>query len=506
MRFPSSRSKLLILCLLLISSVIGGTYVALIKWAPGVAAGRASLGRTGVAAAQDDCSDGINVPNRYNRPFCVRPDELFIFAVNYRPFEFGGETPERNAGRFFETVIGARLRETFPNMKIKYATWDYPVRYEDLVTAGVVPDIILENPHNRIDRDLEPRGWVADMTPMIAASGIDLSQLNRGAVEMVRSRSDGGMYGVPIFIDEFMLFYNKKIFDKFHVSYPTVGMTYDEAYCLAAKLTRQSGLDAYKGYLQHPDSYLTFNQLGLYPFQPTTSEEPPAADIIVDITTPAWRDLAENIDRFLQIPRNTFTTVDDYLKGDMSRPGHVAMAVNTLSKLPMYAGNDLFVDPLNRAQVLGWLPSIELGITSVPVLRQGSKTIYQPNMLAAFIPPQSNKKDQAIAVVKWMVSEPAQIELSRHAIKGVLQTPAVISSFGAAIPELAGIDTSAVYWGRNAVVKNYHNTEYWDIPLFSAFRQHVLRDGMTPQSSLIVTEQEDIPTYIRNRAAAGQTW
>jgi multiple sugar transport system substrate-binding protein len=38
------------------------------------------------------------------------------------------------------------------------------------------------------------------------------------------------------------------------------------------------------------------------------------------------------------------------------------------------------------------------------------------------------------------------------------------------------------------------------------FRQHVLRDGMSVESSLIVTEQEDIPAYIRSRAEAGQTW
>src|SRR5919109_677660 len=73
MRILSLRSVLLI-CLL--SSVIGCNYFRLITWAPGVAAG------------QDDCSGGINVPNRYNVPFCVRDDELFIFAVNYKPFEY----------------------------------------------------------------------------------------------------------------------------------------------------------------------------------------------------------------------------------------------------------------------------------------------------------------------------------------------------------------------------------------------------------------------------------
>jgi multiple sugar transport system substrate-binding protein len=486
MRILSLRS-LLVFCLLLMSL------------------GQASLDKAGSAAAADDCSDGINVPNRYNMPFCVRDDELFIFGVNYRPFE-SSVTEQRTAERFFDTVIGNQLRAAFPNVKIKYATWDFPVRYDDLANAGVVPDIIIDNPHNRIDRDLEPRGWVGDMTPMIEQSGIDLSQLNQGAVEMVKSRSDGGIYGVPILIDDYLLFYNKKIFDRFRVKYPTAGMTYDQIYKLAKRLTVQSGLDAYKGYMQHPDNYLVYNQLGLYPFLPTTSEQPAPEDIRVSLTGPGWEVLGENIDRFLHIPRNTFTTVDDFLKGDMSRPGHVAMAVNTLNKLPIYAGSELYIEDGEEEDYREWAKSVDIGITSVPVLHNGSQTIYQPNMLAAFIPPQSDKKAQAIAIVKWLVSEPGQVELSRHGIKGVLQTQAVVINFGANIPELAGIDTSAVYWGTNAVVKDYQNTEYWDIPIFMVFRQHVLRDGMTVGSSLVVTEKEDIPAYIRSRAEAGQEW
>jgi multiple sugar transport system substrate-binding protein len=290
------------------------------------------------------------------------------------------------------------------------------------------------------------------------------------------------------------------------VKYPTTGMTYDQIYKSAKRLTVQSGLDAYKGYMQHPDNYLVYNQLGLYPFLPTTSEQPAPEDIRVSLTGPGWEELGENIDRFLHIPRNTFTTVDDFLKGDMSRPGHVAMAVNTLNKLPIYAGSELYIEDGEEEEYREWAESVDIGITSVPVLHHRSQTIYQPNMLAAFIPPQSEKKAQAIAIVKWLVSEPGQVQLSRHGIKGVLQTPAVVINFGANIPELAGIDTSAVYWGTNAVVQNYQNTEYWDIPIFMVFRQHVLRDGMTVGSSLIVTEKEDIPAYIRSRAEAGQEW
>jgi multiple sugar transport system substrate-binding protein len=474
--------------------------LALLAWAPG-----ASSGQSSATSAADDC-DGVSVPNRYDIPFCVEDDEVFIFAANYKPFEATVDEETRTADHVFNTVIGDKLRQAFPDVKIKYATWDYPVRYDELEAAGVVPDIIIDNPRNRIDRDLEPRGWVQDLTPMIEQHDLDLGQLNQAAVELVKSRSDGGIYGIPLFIDDYVLYYNKKIFDRFGIKYPKPGMTYDEAYRLAKKLTRQDGLDAYKGYMQHPDTYLEFNQLGLYPFLPTDSEEPAPDEVEVDITTPGWNRLGENMDRFLAIPRNTFTSVNDFVKADMSRPGHVAMAVDTLSKLPIYAGNPLFIDDSDEEEYSEWLQSVDVGVTSVPVLRKGSNTTYQPNTLAAFIPPQARHQQQAFEIVKWLVSEEAQVEFSRYAIKAALETPAVVESFGDGVPELAGIDTSGVYWGSNAVVRNYENTEYWDIPMFMVFRQHVLRDGMTVESSLIVTETEDIPAYIKSKADAGQDW
>src|SRR5262245_13581394 len=115
MRILSLRS-LLIFCLLLMAAVIGWNYLTLFTWARGVVAGQ---------EPPDDCSGGINVPNRYNMPFCIQNDELFILGVNYKPFEYS-VNEQRRAERFFETVIGSQLRAAFPGVKIKYATWDYP--------------------------------------------------------------------------------------------------------------------------------------------------------------------------------------------------------------------------------------------------------------------------------------------------------------------------------------------------------------------------------------------
>ncbi|MFI5698168.1 ABC transporter substrate-binding protein [Kribbella sp. NPDC051586] len=448
----------------------------------------------------------VDIPNKYGKPFSVADDELFVFAANFKPFELGGDDDGREAHRYFDAVFGDAIRAKFPDIKLKYATWDYPIRYEDIAKAGRVPDLILEDPRLRIDRDLEPLGWVQDITSQVQQAGIDLSKLNLGSVEQIKSRSDGGLYGVPLWIDESLLFYNKLVFDKFRVRYPSTGSTYDEIYKLAQKLTRQDGIDHYKGYMQHPDNYLAMNQLGLYPFVPGSSEQPAPEDVKVNLTSGEWKSIANNMYRFLMIPRNNFTTVDDFFKGDMSFPGHLAMAVNNLSKLNAYALSPYYVEEDDAAQFAEWAKSVKIGVTSMPVLSRGSKSIYQPDTRAAFIPPQSKHQDQALDVVKYMVSEEMQTRISSYGMKGVLKTDAVVNAFGTAIPELAAIDTSAVYWGDNAVIKNYQNTEYWDIPLYKVFRQHVLKDGMDVDSSLQVTEQQDIPDYIKAQAAAGFTW
>ncbi|MDT0444727.1 ABC transporter substrate-binding protein [Streptomyces johnsoniae] len=432
------------------------------------------------------------VPNQYDEPFEVCDDELFVFVANYKPFELAG---------FFDTVIGNGLAAAFPDIPLKVAVWDQPIRYEDLEAAGVVPDIIIDDPRRRIDRELEPRGWVSDLTGDLANAGIDLGTLNPAAVEMIRARSDGGVYGVPLLIDDFVLLHNKKIFDRFRVPYPTNGMTYDRAFRLAERLTREVDLVAYKGYLQHPDNYLDYNQLGRYPFLATGSENPAPEDIRVDITSEGWQRLGANMERFLFIPRNIFTTVDDFFQ-----TGHVAMAVDTLWKFNSYALNEMYIDPADLEQWRGLAENVDLAVTSVPVLGGGDNATYQPNSLAAYVPPQSNKRRQALDVVKWLVSEEAQVTLSSYGIKPALRSDAVVDAFGSASPALAGIDTSGVFWGDNAVVTGYEQTEYWDIPMYMVFRQHVLKDGLSVSSALTITETVDIPNYIRAQAEAGFDW
>jgi multiple sugar transport system substrate-binding protein len=452
------------------------------------------------AAAGASTAGVISIPNQYGVPFELASDEIFIFIENYKPWEYGDEYNDAGiGGGAAERDLGTILRTKFPDKKFKIAVWDYPVRSAELAAAGIVPDIYITTSRTHIDKVLEENGWEYDMTELINKHGIDLSKLNYGAVEMVKSRSDGGMYGVPLFIREYLMFYKKEFFDAKNEPYPAAGMTWDEFYEKVGKVKGQVGVRTIKGSQIHPDQYMDFNQLGLYPFTPGETEHPNLKQMrdSVNVLTDEWQRLVDNMYRILAMPGNNFVSVDDFF-----RLGTVAAAVDTIDRIPqLKLAENQYILEGDRKMFEQWAQNTgDFGIAPVPVFPEAPENIYQPNLLAAHITKQSNKKDEAIEVIKWLVSEEGQIELSERGLKGVLKTDAVVDAFGKGIPQLAGMEGlgEAIYWGQNAPVKNYKNTEWLDgFPMHLIFRQYVLKEGNPANIALQRMQTEGIPNFYK---------
>lgn len=94
------------------------------------------------------------------------------------------------------------------------------------------------------------RGQLADLTPYIEAAGIDMSTYNGTDANFI---FDGKTYGMPVRTDQYVLFYNKDIFDAAGLPYPDNDMTWTEFEQLAAQLT--SGEGANKVYGAHFHSW-----------------------------------------------------------------------------------------------------------------------------------------------------------------------------------------------------------------------------------------------------------
>ena len=428
----------------------------------------------------------------------LEPDELFIFTTEFKPYEYSHIAREKAIGQF--------IKEKFPNLKFKLIHWDdeLGIRDSDFVDNGVYPDIYLQLADRNTTRIMRTYGMEYDMTPLIEKYNFDLDRLNKGSVNIVKDRGAGKIYSIPFQINEYILYYNKDYFDKRGEPYPQLGMTYDEAYEKAIRMTFQDGFNQIKGYSQHPDQYLKLNQRGLIPFSLTERDK-----VVLD--TDDWYNLAENIRRFYKIIGNVWNSTDDF-----SKSGVAAMAVDTLERMSYLAPvKDYLADDdyqwwtankdVNKSGVFS-VPS-NWDISSMPVLPDAPDTIYQPNLHAWFITRQSQMKEAAFQVItSYLLTDEVQKEISANGFKGVVKTDEIANAFGTNIPEYKNYNLKAVYWGENAAppvrTPEVAGGGYWDISLWNVFRKYIFQYGLDSRTALQRVEKEE-NQWIQDRIAEG---
>jgi len=83
--------------------------------------------------------------------------------------------------------------------------------------------------------DYAMRGAMLDLTPLITADNIDMNALY-GQGRMVNVIYQGKIYAVPKDSDDPAVYYNKDLFDKYGVAYPTKDWTWDDFKAIAQKL------------------------------------------------------------------------------------------------------------------------------------------------------------------------------------------------------------------------------------------------------------------------------
>lgn len=86
-----------------------------------------------------------------------------------------------------------------------------------------------------------------DISDLIKQYNVDLDRFIPSTINAQREIADGGIYGLPVGNSSAGLFYNKDLFDQFAVGYPSDDMTWDEAYEMAQRLTREENGTQYYG-------------------------------------------------------------------------------------------------------------------------------------------------------------------------------------------------------------------------------------------------------------------
>ncbi len=144
-----------------------------------------------------------------------------------------------------ETVI-PNFQRAYPGIKINLVAVpaaDYDRRLQAMVTSGAGPDIWSHWGTNGF-QDYVKRGWVADLTAYIENEKFDLSDFLPEVLDIYKV--DGKLMGLPFVSTGSFIFYNKDLFDKAAVKYPTTDWD-DKSWTWAAFLDKCKALTSIKG-------------------------------------------------------------------------------------------------------------------------------------------------------------------------------------------------------------------------------------------------------------------
>ncbi|CAG7595989.1 hypothetical protein PAESOLCIP111_00064 [Paenibacillus solanacearum] len=282
--------------------------------------------------------------------------------------------------KFMETY-GNKIKEKLPHINVKYIMQKDSKTLPELLTAGQSFDIMISSV-GLTQNFLTTYDLQYDISDLIKKYNYDLGKLEPSTIEIQKGFANGGIYGMPVSTTSGALFYNKDLFDKFGVPYPKDGMTWDELYELARKMTRNEGGVQYKGLTMSFQHLLLLDQNSVNPLDPKTFK--------TNITSEEFKKSFENLARFFKIPGNEVpgtkyalaTQTDPFLKNMTSA---------------MYASLSG-----TRPEGMNW------DIAQLPFLKEKPGVGPQSYPTYFYITQTSKNKDAAFQVLDYITSEEFQ--------------------------------------------------------------------------------------------------
>ncbi|CAG7643898.1 hypothetical protein PAESOLCIP111_04574 [Paenibacillus solanacearum] len=138
----------------------------------------------------------------------------------------------------FGSRYGAAFMERYPNVALQtdapggLAPWSSKARVElDDWLVREKPDVLILTPE-QYER-LAKNGKLYALDDAIRQDGFDLNNMHAGVVDQLRSSGGGKLYGLAPQYEQLAIYYNKDMFDRYNVSYPKNGMSWEELLQLA---------------------------------------------------------------------------------------------------------------------------------------------------------------------------------------------------------------------------------------------------------------------------------
>jgi ABC-type glycerol-3-phosphate transport system substrate-binding protein len=393
---------------------------------------------------------------------------------------------EPSTGRskeWFMEPFGDAIEKKFPNIKVNFVFGTkvndkYYGLPEMLVAGENNIDVLMTSVGSFIPNVLD-NGLQYDMSGLIKQNNYDLSKLENGPIDLMRQISGGGLYGLPVSASTATLIYNRAIFDKFGVAYPKNGMSWDETYELARKVTRTDNGKAYRGFVVSFEHLALTNQLSASYIDPKTNKAMFNSD-------DKWAKHSQNFQRFFQIPGNE---VDD--KTITLSSMHKAFTVDQTAAMYVNAFDPSILNP--------GPDKLDLDAVTLPQYSDlpGVGSQLYPSYFS--VTNMSKHKEEAFQVIAWLTGDEFQMERAKKGFLPVVKSPSVRNALGQDVVYLKGRNAKAFLPEKAAspsLQSKFNRTA--DVEFQSQIYTYVL--GKVDLNTMLRTTTEEV-----NKKIAAQT-
>jgi multiple sugar transport system substrate-binding protein len=329
-----------------------------------------------------------------------------------------------------QELIVDPLKKKFPNVSITITRAGTGTQLTDLITSGKTPDMLFVN-NFALKTKVRDFGFDFDLAPLFKKYNFDVNRLRDGVIPTVTELGNGIIPALPMFIAPHVLIYNKEIFNRFGVPYPKDGMSWDEAYELAKRVTRTDGGVQYRGMeINFDDMMSRYNQLSV----PIVDKKTMKASANND----QWKHIFENFNRFYTIPGNKPTAKSII---DVQAP------FLTEKTLAMRVGSDQIYN-LKEAVAGG----LDFDYATLPTYTELPGTTIQLLLPMLAISKVSKHQDLLFEIISYLLSNEVQERNSRLGYPSVLKDTAVDKDFAKDLPWMNGKNVQALVSPKNASI------------------------------------------------------
>lgn len=328
----------------------------------------------------------------------------------------------------FQHLVAEPVKRTYPHITLELVREGKGATPQELVTAGSLPDLIYTGSAGAVT--LLELSAVQDLNEAIRKMGFDTNVLDPTAMSFIRGYSQSGQtFALPYALNFSALFYNKDIFDKFGVAYPSDSMTWDDAVGLTKKLTRSGDGIAYKGLDLDGGFQRLGEQLALSVIEPKS--------LRAALQTDGWRTAVDMFKRIKEIPGNTD---DKAAVASFQQERSLAMLAGLGARLGELEELHSKGNPLN------W------DMAAMPVFREQPEHAFGISLFLLMVSSASKHKDEAFSVIRLLLDEEVQVALNKRGRQTSLKDPKYRQFFADDLKSAAGKNVDAIFKRKPALL------------------------------------------------------